>query len=305
MGVSAVTIVVLFDWHDRFTDENKRNDMKIVWGCFGQALLVGAGLGAAGYARNASGLFGEYMGTTADAASLVAGVGALLLLVVKDHRSPALAYAWVLAYGLGGGAANKLGNALVAWGAILVSGAYALHKKHVVACCYVIPPLGFVAGVLLLMQFGTGCCRGPRSPFWVALPVAVYGFLELLASFTLRFLGKDVSLEASEGTCAPKELCAATWCSCLELSGWFWSFIGLCASLFFGFQKGIMGKVAFILLLVVAGTINLSRGFRVGKQVSDHADEALNAKQRAAENAEFARGVRPVSYTHLTLPTKA
>ena len=70
MGVSAVTIVVLFDWHDRFTDENKRNNTMIVWGCFGQALLVGAGLGAAGYARNASGLFGEYMGSTADAASL-------------------------------------------------------------------------------------------------------------------------------------------------------------------------------------------------------------------------------------------
>ena len=116
---------------------------KIVWGCFGQALLVGAGLGVAGYAQNAGGLFGEYMGSTAGFASLMAGVGALLLLVVKDHRSPALAYAWVLAYGLGGGAANKLGNALVAWGAILVSGAYALTKRHVVACCYVVPPLGF------------------------------------------------------------------------------------------------------------------------------------------------------------------
>merc|ERR1719305_1346307 len=121
----------------------------IVWGCFGQALLVGAGLGVAGYAQNAGGLFAGVMGSTADAASLVAGVGALLLLVVKDHRSPALAYAWVLAYGLGGGAANKLGNALVAWGAILVSGAYALTKRHVVACCSLVPPLGFAAGAFL------------------------------------------------------------------------------------------------------------------------------------------------------------
>ena len=39
-----------------------------------------------------------------------------------------------------------MGKAFGACGAILVSGAYALHKRHVVACCYVIPPLGFAAG---------------------------------------------------------------------------------------------------------------------------------------------------------------
>merc|ERR1719399_172153 len=235
----------------------------IVWGCFGQALLVGAGLGTAGYARNASGLFGEYMGSTADAASLVAGVGALLLLVVKDHRSPALAYAWVLAYGLGGGAANKLGNALVAWGAILVSGFYALSKRHVVACCYVVPPLGFAAGAFLSAQL---CCRlsVTRGAFYVALPVWIYGFFLLISSITLRHQGKDVSLEASDGMCAPKELCAATWCSCLELSGWLWTFVGLCAGLFFGIDD-LWGRILFCLLLVILGmiVINMAVWFAV------------------------------------------
>ena len=220
----------------------------------------------------------------------MAGVGALLLLVVKDHRSPALAYAWVLAYGLGGGAANKLGNALVAWGAILVSGAYALLHRHVVACCYVVPPLGFAAGAFLSAQV---CCAlaVTRGVFYVALPVWVYGFFLLISSITLRHQGKDFNMEASDGMCAPKELCAATWCSCLELSGWLWTFVGLCAGLFFGINA-IWGRMLFCGLLIVMGVINLSRGFRVGKQVSDHADEELNEKQKAAENAEFARGVR-------------
>ena len=98
-------------------------------------------------------------------------------------------------------------------------------------------------------------------------------------------------MEASDGMCAPKELCAATWCSCLELSGWLWTFVGLCAGLFFGINA-VWGRMLFCGLLIVMGVINLSRGFRVGKQVSDHADEELNEKQKAAENAEFARGVR-------------
>ena len=40
------------------------------------------------------------------------------------------------------------------------------------------------------------------------------------------------------------------------------------------------------------GMINLRRGFKVGKELSDHADEELDEQQKAAENAEFARGVR-------------
>ena len=119
----------------------------------------------------------------------------------------------------------------------------------------------------------------------------VYGFFLLISSITLRHQGKDFNMEASDGMCAPKELCAATWCSCVELSGWLWTFVGLCAGLFFGINA-VWGRMLFCGLLIVMGLINLTRGFRVGKQVSDHADEELNEKQKAAENAEFARGVR-------------
>ena len=59
------------------------------------------------------GLFGEYMGSTADATSLVAGVGALTL---GSSRTTVAGLGLRLGprHGLGGGAANKLGNALVA-----------------------------------------------------------------------------------------------------------------------------------------------------------------------------------------------